>query len=323
MSYRGLGITLFAGGTVPDADFYPMLGPKNAGHYRLPPASEASHMEQTHCAGTDSNQGICEQWLLINNDNVLQNIARAMLVGGVTETLVEPRVWRNDFVGGGGGRLGENEPFLQGLRAAWTRMRGRLDTSWPGARGEYNFGPNHDAEQSLRISKSFYELFASGQLPLWKVGAHGYVRIYTASDAFWRKRIFDKLLRWGYVTAGDSKDITLIEQVRRWFNEARAAGMDVGSWPHWDLGDRHTDGSDVLVHEKLLYNIIFGVGPREAQARVAVAAVLKGATIRPPIVGTLTNISGRFNQKPPLPALIPLKVPLTIPLIASVFLPKK
>jgi hypothetical protein len=277
-------------GPAPDASWWPLRAPLAAHMYQLPEPNQGAYMEQAHSD---------VQWLLINSDDVLGNIAKALSYAGVTDGIVQPRVWRNNFVGEGGGRLGENEPFLLGLRAMWVRMVGRLNEEWPGARNEYNFGPNHDAEQSLRISKNFYNLIRLGNLPIWRVSYQGYVRIHTF-DQFWASRIRGKLVRWGYVASQDPPTVGLMSGVRQWFNDAQAAGIDVGTWPHWDLGDRSTDGSEVLVHEKLLFNIIFGVGPREQLLGGQTREMLKGADIRPAIMGSLTNLSGKYGAQKPV-----------------------
>lgn len=314
MSYHGLG-------QAPGRDV--AKGGPITGLPSLPDPSAAAK-ERRHEFDAD--------WMYIEDDRVLSGLSGVLFRRKATDTSVPARVHRNDWLGNGGERIGESEPFLMGLKSLWIRL-GRNPTWWPGARNEYNFGPNTNAEQTLRISEELYNLIKNPNTPLWLAASDGFVRL-SKYDSLYKNDVRNALVRAGYMAANApvavNDDSAMVQGLKRWWDDARASGRDIGAW----AGDRSSGGcpasqteqsaiiagaaaffdpsaavnflagsnapgcfnfgpnvgDEVRVSPKLLADVLTNMSAREQQ--VAQAA-LAGVKIRPPVIGMLTNLSGK------------------------------
>lgn len=287
---------------------------------QAPSVTPGTTLPSPESAGTEKvEHGV--RWIEISNDDVLRRIAQIMFDRKATSSVVVPRRQRNDMFGGGGGRIGESEPFLTGLRSLWIRM-GRVNEMWPGARGEFNFGPNTDAEQSLRISRDFYNLINSPSAPLWLVQNDGYVRLHH-NDALY-DAVRQRLVGAGYLDReapiSTKDDSAMSNAIKRWWNEARAQGSDVGSWPDSYNFGPNTNGDEIRIHSKLLASLMSARSPRSVVAAQKATVALAGTEIRGPVIGLPTNL-GKRRQVAFSPALLrtaaQVRVPVSPALLAT------
>ncbi len=265
----------------------------------LPASSVAAYMRQREHD---------QDWMRVSDDSILSGLSKILHDRKATDVVVPARIQRPDWSGAMGGRIGEGDPFLIGLKSLWIRL-GRQAEWWPGARGEFNFGPNTDAEQSLRIAEPFYEALRSPQTPMWRAGGDGFVHLWQA-DHLYKNLIRSALIRAGYLDrlapVSTKDDSAMVAALRRWYSDSRALGRDVGAW----AGDPSTggcptssdafnnclnfgpnvNGDEIRLHSKMIADVVGNISAREA---VNSQAAMKGAKIRPPVVGMLTNIGGK------------------------------
>lgn len=152
----------------------------------------------------------------------------------------------------------EEENPVSGLKLLWIRM-GKHRQWWPGAGGEYNFGPTTFNElcrgggqsyigskpaNAIRIREEFLLLLQehasqtrrrrSVSLPypdsMWRVHADGYVRMRVDDPLL--KRVRDNLVEAGYLAGSaevSTKDNSpLVQALKRYYDEARGQRVQRG-----------------------------------------------------------------------------------------------
>lgn len=249
--------------------------PASAAYGSLPAFEQGAYMRQYEHE---------VQWGRIGDDALLDQILAVLIsmkaaLPGATKARV-------------GGRLPEEGHFIQGLKNLWIRM-GRHAPMWPGARGEFNFGPNTNNAKDLRISEALYNLLKAPP-GLWRKQADGFVRLHV-TDPLYARDVRDKLVGYGYMDRGmpasTKDDSSMVKALRRWWDEAREQGINVGRWPDGINFGPNTNGDEIRISEELLTNLLTGVGPRAAAAGKQAAAGFRAGALRPPVYGTLASSS--------------------------------
>ena len=219
-----------------------------------------------------------------------------------------------------GSKLPEDGPFIQGLKALWVRM-GRVNEMWPGARGEFNFGPNTNDSKDLRISQALYNLLKAPN-HLWRVQGDKFVRL-SVNDPLYSQDVRNKLVANGYLDnalpASTKDDSAMVKAIKRWWEEARERRLPVGAWPSGINFGPNTNGDEIRISDELLTNILSGQSPRAVDAAKQAAAGLRAGALRPPLYGSVTTDQPRLAPNTTFLSNMPL---ITSGMI-QITLPKK
>jgi len=240
----------------------------------LPPFEQGSYMQQFEHE---------QDWGRVGDDAVLGGmLAILKRLQAVSPLVTAPRV---------DGQLKEDAPFMRALRSLWVRM-GRAKELWPGARGEFNFGPNTNESKDLRINKVFYALLREPRSMWRKNNEDGYVRL-SQGDHLYSDVIYNKLVESKYLDKSQpvsTKDESaMVTALGNWYTEAKAQGANVGYWPSGINFGPNTNGDEIRISDELLTNILTQPSPRQTAARQQVAAALTGMTVRAPVFGSLIS----------------------------------
>lgn len=253
-------------------------------------------------------------WALVSDDatlNQIKNILvrdRAMAAG--------------DSVRGADGKMRDDGVFIEALKNWWIR-HGKNPAMWPSEFRDtdtrtinYNFGPTNNDGSQLRINQALWDLLQAPLPAPWrpyfegKEGQIGHVRV-RLSDRLYQNEIRSRLLELGYITPDVATSISdgssFTEALKRYYAEARAQGMPVGSWAGWTesggcasydvFGNCQnygpaTDGDQIRLHELLLQSLVSRLhNPRVALAAAGAASGTLATRTKPPLYGSLPGDS--------------------------------
>jgi hypothetical protein len=238
-----------------------------------------------------------QNWGRIGNADVLNRLVGVLATLKVIDPAVRVARVNNE--------VREEGEFIQGLKALWIRM-GRNPALWPGARGEFNFGPNTNSSKDLRIHQDFYGLLSSPGT-LWRKNEDGFVRL-ALWDRLYSGDVRDKLIASKYLDnsqpASTKDNSQMVKAIRNWYDEARALRLDVGRWPEGINFGSNVNGDEIRISDNLLTQILTQPSPRQIVGRRQTSEALRGATIRPPVIGTLRSTPVGFKSSAQIVAAI-------------------
>jgi hypothetical protein len=256
-------------------------------------------------------------WALVDDDPTLQTLKDRLVAFRAMapeEPLRDPD-----------GRLRDTSPFINSMRNYWTRASSNPNL-WPGVRADqwFNFGPNNGDSRQLRISQAMWELLNGGdtQRP-WKATDAGFVRL-RPSDRLYNTIIRDRLRALGYidssVDASIADDSVFVAALKRYWQEARDGGADLGPW----AGDPGSGGcptssdawgncynfgpntsGEIRLSPQLLDSLVNTVAnPRTRVAAQGFTSGLANLRTRPPVITAVGALQPSAALNRPSPAVM-------------------
>ncbi len=223
-------------------------------------------------------------WLIMNRDDTRLN----KLNDAMRRQRFAPLRWElHGSIEGDNYEIREGRPSMQDLKALWVR-HGKILDWWPGAKDEYNFGPNTRSSKSLRISEVFYRYITDPAAPMYGVHKDGYTRLKYRDPLL--NTIRGRLIGAGYLPAHESvstKDNsayvralrTIYEKVRE-ERGGRLKGANNNDW--WPGGINfgpNTDHNELRIHPEFLDMLLNQPLPASQSAQGAMT--IKGAVMGP------------------------------------------
>jgi len=248
------------------------------------------------------------------------------------------RDWMNNLVF----EIREDGPFLQALKSYWVRQ-GRNDNLWPGSGGQTDFGPNTNNSRDLQIAQSLYAMLANPSQPLWQVyPGDGFVRLRSA-DYLYNGIIRNALIAAGYLKPGTEintkDDGPIVQALEAFYREGVASGRTDLNYGRWasdtGLGPNtavnfgpNTNTDEVRISPELITSVLSGWSARTlgtAAQRTAAQAAFATATIRPPLLGMVSDTSRpAFNPRTVLsPSLVRSLATTLAPVLLNITIGKK
>jgi hypothetical protein len=213
----------------------------------------------------------------------------AKLNGAMRRMRFTPITWdRVGSIEGMNWEIREESPSMQRLKALWIR-HGRKPAWWPGAQGEYNFGPNTNQSRVLRVSKEFYDYITNPRTPLFAPHEDGYVRMWFNDTMLDEVRA--KLAASGYLGYQDAvstkKESAFVRALRTVYEierERKGGQLKTNGKDWWPDGFNfgvNTNGNEIRIHPDFLTFLMTQRLPVSSQSPRA------GMIIKAPVYGPL------------------------------------
>lgn len=269
-------------------------------------------------AETDQRHFDFERWWLVMNrgDPRLQPLNAAM------QRMRMPRLrWElHGSIEGDNYEIREGRDSMENLRALWIRQ-GKRPEWWPGAQGEYNFGPNTRSSKALRISEAFYRYLTNEtRAPLFAPHKDGYVRLSFRDPLL--RTVRGRLIAQGYLapqknvsTKDDSAFVRAMRTVYEKERDRRGGQLKGRNnkdwWPSGINFGPNTNTNELRVHPEFLDFLLNRPMPDSE-------TVKQGVTIKAPVMGPLPSV--RPGERPTWekqrqtvsPGVVQMMTPLTL-----------